>query len=325
MCNGIHPIILCIIVKMRLYYACHNLVTSHLVTSMYNLVVIIGFCFSSIKKPSRTELQGALGRINTRINTMKSTIAFYDRDDPSFNNYTELLSSRRDQQADIRDQTLRKYLRKELDCTVSKMGVSQVGSASSCKDMASLSKTLTDISANEADAIASTGDFNLGNRSKRAYINSMWAKIKDLEEKKQKVEDALIDVDPLVGGILNADPITIASIRDAHADENWMEFQFNSDEYKSSSTYSSSYSQFSSSSRVNAWFVSGGHSYSRSRSQQNYESDMSQSSMNVKGKLLRVHIKRPWFKPEVFDDRNLEFVSYKFINAVQCHYDIIYK
>ena len=246
---------------------------------------------------------------------MKGTIAFYDRNDPSFDNYTELLTNRQSQQADKRDKILKQYLRKELDCTINKMGISQVGSGS-CKEMATLSQNLTTLSANEADAIASTGDFNLGDRSKRAYIDSLWAKISDLEEKKQKVEDALSDVDPLVGGILNADPITIASIRDAHADENWMEFQFNSDEYKSSSTYSSSYSQFSSSSRVNAWFASGGHSYSTSKSQRSYASDMAQSSMNVKGKLLRVHIKRPWFKPEVFDDRNLEFVSYN-INCIQ--------
>ncbi len=250
---------------------------------------------------------------------MRSTIAFYDRDDPSFDNYTQRLTKRQSEQADKRDLVLRKYLSKELDCTVSKMGVSPAG-GSSCKEMATLSQTLADVSASEADAIASTGDFNLGNSSKRAFINSMWAKINELEGKKQKVEDALTDADPLVGGILNADPIVIASIRDAHADENWMEFQFDSEEYKSSSESSSSYSQFSSSSRVNAWFVSGGHSYSRSSSQSSYESDMSQSSMKVKGKLLRVHIKRPWFKPEVFDDRNLEFVSYdvEFI-VVQCH------
>ena len=287
----------------------------HLVTSMYNLVGIIGFCFSSIKKPSRTELHETLGMINTRINTMKGTIAFYDRNDPSFDNYTELLTDRQSQQADKKDKILKQYLRKELDCTINKMGISQVGSGS-CKDMTTLSQNLTTLSANEADAIASTGDFNLGDRSKHAYIDSLWAKISDLEEKKQKVEDALFDIDPLVGGILNADPIKIASIRDAHADENWMEFQFNSDEYKSSSEYSDSYSQFSSGSRVNTWFASAGYSYSRSKSQQSYASDIAQSSMKVKGKFLRVHIKRPWFKPEVFDDRNLEFVSYN-VNCIQ--------
>ena len=240
---------------------------------------------------------------------MKGTIAFYNRDIPLFDNYTRLLTNRQSTQASAKDQTLAQFLRKELDCTVQRMGVTQPGNGNSCQEMTDLSQKLASLSANEANTIANTGNFNLGNGSKRAYIDSLWAKIKELEGKKQKVEDALVDVDPLVGGILNADPITIANIRDAHADENWLEFQFNSDEYKRSSTYSSKYSQFSSRSRVGGWFFSAGHSYSRSTSQRSYESDMSQSSMNVKGKLLRVHIKRPWFKPEVFDDRNLVFVS----------------
>ena len=237
---------------------------------------------------------------------MKGTIAFYDRDDPLFDNYTRLLTNRQSTQAGVRDQTLAQYLRKELDCTVQRMGVTQPGN--SCEDMVSLAQRLESISAEEATAIANTGDINLGNGSKRAYIDSLWAKIKELEEKKQKIEDALTDVDPLVGGILNADPITIANIRDAHADENWLEFQFNSEKYRRSSSYSRRYSQFSSS-RVRGWFYRRRSSYYSSTSQQTYASDMSQSSMNVKGKLLRVHIKRPWFKPEIFDDRNLVFVS----------------
>ena len=254
-------------------------------------------------------MQETLGRINARINTMKGTINFYSRDDPTFDNYTKLLTSRQNKQAGSRDQTLTNYLRKELECTVRKMGVEVGSGGDPCQDMTTLSQKLANVSAGEADAIASTGDFNWGNSSKKAYINSLWDKIRDLEDKKHKVEDALTDADPLVGGVLNADPITIAGIRDANADENWLEFEFNSEKYKSSSSSSRSYKQYSASVQVNGWFARGGYSYSSSRSRSSYASDMSQSAMNVKGKLLRVHIKRPWFKPEVFDDRNLEFVS----------------
>ena len=285
---------------------------------MKGFTVLNSIVSFSIKKPSRTELQETLGRINARINTMKGTIAFYNRDDPTFDNYTKLLTSRQSKQAGSRDKILTEYLKKELECTVSRMDVSQLGSSNSCQVMASLSQKLANLSVSEANSIANTGDFTLGNHSKLAYINSIRDKIKELEEKKQKVEDALMDADPLVGGILNADPIVIASIRDAHADENWLEFQFNSKKSEESSHSSSSYSQFSSNSKVNGWFVRGGHSYSSSSSQQSYESNMAQSSMKVKGKLLRVHIKRPWFKPEVFDDRNLEFVSCV-LNVMQCH------
>lgn len=264
------------------------------------------FCSSSLKKPSRTELQEVLGRINSRIGTIESIISFYNASGKSnLDNYVKALQTRQNTQKGHKNTALNSYLEKELECTVHSMGIS--GTDTSCQEMTVHSKNLTDYLSREADSTASLGEFNWANRVQ--YVASLQAQLAELVQKRGLILGALGQIDPLVGSILNTDPVVIAGIIDSHKEENWMEFQFNSEEYKSSNSYSSSYKQYSSRARVGGWFASAGYSYSRSSSRQRYESDMAQASFKAKGKLLRVHIKRPWFKPEVFDERNLKYVS----------------
>ena len=266
-------------------------------------------CFfsSSLEKPSRTELQEILGRINGKINTIESIIAFYNLANAKLDGYSTQLDKRRENQTNDRNKYLNKFLQKELECTVYNMGIQ--GADRPCNEMASYSQNLTEYMAREADSIASVGEYNWAPANKATYIASLKNEKKDLERKRSLVLAALGKVDPLVGSILNTDPVTIAGIIDSRKEDSWLEFQFNSEDYKFSSSYKSSYSRVSASVRVGGWFWRAGYSYTRTTSRQTYESDMSQSSMKAKGKLLRVYIKRPWFKPEVFDDRNLEFVS----------------
>ena len=172
-----------------------------------------------------------------------------------------------------------------------------------------VAQKFSNTSASAADSIASVGDYNWASSNKVTYIESLENEKRDLERKRGLILGALGEIDPLVGSILNLDPVVVAGIIDASKEESWLEFEFNSEEFTSNTDYKSSYSQTSASARLVGLFVRGGYSYTHSRSQQTYAENMAQSSLKAKGKLLRVHIKRPWFKPEVFDDRNLVFVS----------------
>ena len=200
------------------------------------------------------------------------------------------------------------FLQRELECTVRSMGINQ-GNADSCDQMVVAAQRFSNSSANAADSIASVGDYNWASSNKVTYIESLENEKRDLERKRGLILGALGKVDPLVGSILNLDPVVVAGIIDASKEDSWLEFNFNSEDFTSNSEYKTSYSQTSASARWGGWFARGGYSYSHTRSQQTYRANMAQSSLKAKGKLIRVHIKRPWFKPEVFDDRNLVFVS----------------
>lgn len=190
------------------------------------------------------------------------------------------------------------------------MGINDSSLSNACNDMATSSKSLSEYMDSEADATSSVGDYLWQSDNKKAYIKSLEREKAELQQKRSLINAALGKVDPLVGSILNTDPVAIAAILDAKKEDNWQVFQFNSEDYKSSTDYKSSHSSISASARAGGWFWSAGYSYSRSRSKSTYATRMSQSSMKAKGKLLRIFIKRPWFKPEVFDDRNLKFVSF---------------
>ena len=260
-------------------------------------------------------MQEILGRINGKIDTIDSIIAFYKGSNPTLSGYETQLNNRRTNQTSLRNTALNNFLQKELECTVRSMGINQ-GTETSCDDMATASQRLSDSSASEADAIASIGDYNWATGNKATYIESLLTEKRDLERKRGLVLGALGKIDPLVGSILNSDPVVIAGIIDAHKEDSWLEFAYNSEDYRSTSNYKSSYKSFSARARWGGWFASAGYSYSSSSRRTNYQTSMAQSSLKAKGKLLRVHIKRPWFKPEVFDDRNLKFVSCKNITMI---------
>ena len=117
------------------------------------------------------------------------------------------------------------------------------------------------------------------------------------------------EMDPLTGGILDADQLAIANLSDTYKNDNWLQFSFDSNSMDERTEESSSYQLTTVSGGVHFLFfhISGSHTHSKQTS--HFEQQLAQSKMKAKGKLLRVNIKRPWFKPEIFEDPTLNFVS----------------
>ena len=63
------------------------------------------------------------------------------------------------------------------------------------------------------------------------------------------------------------------------------------------------------------FFFSAGGSYSYNKNTHDYSQKLASASLKAKGELLRVNIKRPWFKPEIFDIPDLTYVSNMIIIA----------
>lgn len=87
-------------------------------------------------------------------------------------------------------------------------------------------------------------------------------------------------------------------------DSQWLSFEFDSKQYKSSSTtsYSRTTSSFASSfgGGFGLFSFGGSYSQSRSRSQFNFEASMNRAETLIGGELLRVTVQRPWFRPSIF-------------------------
>lgn len=105
--------------------------------------------------------------------------------------------------------------------------------------------------------------------------------------------------------------------------DKWLQFDYNSETSSESSTSSSyqatysSYARSSSQSRSYGWWwrrnyasSSSTRSSSSSYSGSHAFQRLTQSKIRVKGKLLRVVIQRPWFRPEIFKNKRFKIVSF---------------
>lgn len=104
--------------------------------------------------------------------------------------------------------------------------------------------------------------------------------------------------------------------------DKWLQFDYNSDtssESSTSSSYQATYSSYARSSKQSRsygwWWRRNYASSSSTRSSSSSHSGshafqrLTQSKIRVKGKLLRVVIQRPWFRPEIFKNSRFKVVS----------------
>ena len=108
--------------------------------------------------------------------------------------------------------------------------------------------------------------------------------------------------------------------------DKWLTFSYNSKQSQQQSnfvdaTYSRSTSSYRRSSSYSWWWWyrrgSSSSSYSSTYSRETRSNSfrrMTESEITVKGRLLRVAIQRPWFRPELFNNDRFSIVSYTLIN-----------
>ena len=263
-----------------------------------------------VEKPSRSELNHLLGEIQADIEYVNEEINFYETANSALDRVANRLSAKKSNQSQQRQNLTDQYLEQELECSASNMDASDTEEV--CDRFSATSKTLTDSLAQESMAIAIAEEFPWNADYKASYIELLKARRDALEGEKRRVLDVLGSVSDTFVGFLESDREIIASVIDSKKEDNWLQFEYNSEEEKKSSKSFRSKKSYKQNIDVKWWgrtFV--GHHTKHTTTNSSSTNKTSKIELKVKGKLLRVHIKRPWFKPEVFDDKNLDFVSYE--------------
>ena len=260
--------------------------------------------------PTRAELLSLLGDIQSKLAYTNEKISIYRTDNKRYDGLQKLLFYKRTNASMILEGAVSDFIQSELECSAQNRGA-YTAPNNSCEAMLNNLVKVQQAKNNMAKAVANVGDYNWADKQK--YIKLLYQRKNDLENQKKMVKVKLGEYDPLVGNIRDRDPQFINNVIESNKEDSWTQFEYNSDEMESSkdSDYSKTVSSwttkrvstniFTSSTRTTTTTITKG----RTR----LEEEMAEASLKVKGKLLRVHIKRPWFKPEIFDDRNLDFVS----------------
>ena len=267
-----------------------------------------------MEKPTRAEVQQLLGEIQSKIDYLTQEIDFYGRPNTKLDGFEKALEDKSIADSAVRATATTTYVRTELECSVQNMGIATRGD--NCAVLLSSSNNLTKAINNEADSIANAGDYKWASANKYRYIEKLNKTRAELVIQRQRVRASVGEIDPFSGSITLSDPDVIKMVIDSEKEEKWLEFAYDSEEMKSQQTTNT----YGRSLRISGgaklfWFNIASGSAGGSVYGTDFSREMSQAKLKAKGKLLRVYIKRPWFKPEVFDDRNLDFVSNTIANS----------
>ena len=259
-----------------------------------------------MEKPTRAELQHLLGKVKAELAYIEGQINFYSRASNIFFGYRMRLNEKQNNSSAALRGVVSSYIQSNLECSVQNMGI-DTGPDDSCKIMSTNSKNLQSAISKRADAIANIGNYNWAD--KQRYVGVLNERKDKLKTQKEYILNLLGEVDPLVGSFANFDTNVINTIIDSEKEDKWLQFEFDSKEVKSSTSFTSFFKRSRIEANVRFLVVSGSFKRAKPYSYRQFELEMSRANLKAKGKLLRVHIKRPWFKPEIFDDRKLNFVS----------------
>ena len=258
------------------------------------------------QRPSRDQLQAMLGKLQSRLDAIESMIDYVNKIPPNGDvaTYVTTLNTNFTNAKEAAKLKLQAFLGKMYECMTDK-----TGNGTNCKDYEKDKvDAITSLTA-EADSYVLAESIGFLTKADGTYIQSLQQEASRLREESSKIYSLLGEASPYLGGILDSSPLAIANLTDEYKDDQWLQFEFNSaDSYHRSDDDKESVSIANS--FGGGFFFFGGHSsYSSQTDTHTHEEKLALSNLKAKGELLRVNIKRPWFKPEVFDDPGLTYVS----------------
>ena len=158
-------------------------------------------------------------------------------------------------------------------------------------------------------------DLIFGNSELYACVSDLGFQVKDVAGTKESINTIIEQIDQEVNE-LNQDLRRVSAKYPSlarHAadtqdqlDSRWLRFNFNSQRIEYSSRASSRYYSVAASTKASGLFWSVRASFSHSRSESSFQSNMNRANVKVKGELLRVTVNRPWFRPSLFKSNHFQ-------------------
>ena len=199
---------------------------------------------------------------------------------------------------------LQEFLDKMYECMIDK-----TGNGTHCQEYEKDKLDTINSLVAEADSYVSAESIGVLTKTDGMYVQSLKQEADHLRDESSKIYSLLGETSPYLGGIIDSSPLAIANLTDEYKDDEWLQFEFNSAESYHRSDDDKESVSIASNFGGHFLFFGGSSSYSSQTDTHAHEEKLALSNLKAKGELLRVNIKRPWFKPEVFDDPGLTYVS----------------
>ena len=249
--------------------------------------------------PSRDQLQLMYGKTQSKIVAIGEIIkalnnngdigSVYDRVKEAYN--STLTDSKNNATA---------YMSYQIQCLN--------GEPQSCQDYDVKRKAAIDAMLVEAEAF-STYQFVDYFKNPAEYTAHLETERGRLTAQLRRIEGYLGGSSAYLGGLIDSSPLAVSNLTESYKDDEWLQFDYDHDSYFKNTDEETTTEAIRKtwSTHVLFFHASGESTYNKNT--HDYNEKLASSNLRVKGELLRVNIKRPWFKPELFEIPDLNFVS----------------
>ena len=182
-----------------------------------------------------------------------------------------------------------------------------------CKKLRGATESAVDSTFTQAQVNSQyqTAAFTLN--SDKKYNSFLNARVSSLQKELKALESELKDAKPYMGPIADSrdfqDLQKARKATEQSLDDEWLQFEYDSDSSHASTSQETTSVNAALGLSYNTPAMSVGGEVNVGYSSTDLKRSLSSASMQVSGELLRVTVKRPWFKPSIFDDTSLSYVS----------------
>ena len=265
--------------------------------------VVIFYC--RLQKPSRDQLQVILGKIRSKINAVDIMVNSLENKASEIDGNVGTLLTTYNSSQSTSDGKTEAYMQHQIACLVT--DDADVDATKTKIDNYDTSKdeALTALTAESASSF--NYEFaNYFHSSGAEFKNNLLQQKRTLQDEYTRVEGLLTDSSAFEEQLLSSSQLEIADLTNEKKDDEWFQFEYSSKQFRKSTAEGPSLSVTSQMHGAFQYFALAAGIF---RPKPTFSEQLSSSEMTVKGELLRVTIKRPWFKPGLFDDPDLTYVS----------------
>ena len=273
------------------------------------------FFFYRIKGPSRDMLLAQKSMLESEKDALTSMIEFNQQNQDKGQSQTTLENLQREVDTAKSNQNNKTTaaMKARLDC-VNQDNSTTASSSDPCKNLKNTTESAVDASFQHAQLQSEYFSASFLLQSKERYNSFLETRIQAIENQLHDIDEMLNNTTPYLGDIADSrefrDLNKIFNETEQNLDDEWEQFEYDSDSSHINTNMDSSSLNVAAGLGVGIPDGFGGQaSVNYGKTTVDLQQAVNSASLKVSGELLRVTIKRPWFKPSIFEDPTLYFVS----------------
>ena len=255
--------------------------------------------------------------LQSEVDTLNASITFMSVGQDNANEAVNALSKKVQDTAQKRDNATQALIKARADCIQhnAQEGTSETAN-SPCDDLKKSTESTVDATFQNAQASSEFFSSSFLLNSNNKYTNFLSARIDALEREIGEIKTQLDDLKSsqvYLGGIADSDEFNALNRQGNETvqdyDSEWMQFEYDSDSSHIHTDQDKRTTSVAAGIGVGVQGASLDASGHYSKGTADLKQALNSASLKVSGELLRVTIKRPWFRPSLFENPLLYFVS----------------